>query len=228
MSTFAIHQTKKNISEGFAESYGFYEIFLLFVIGAFLGDMIETIYMRIVVGEWMSRSSLVWGDFSVVWGLALALGTLLLCRFSSRSGVTLFLLGAFLGGVYEYLCSVFTELSFGKVFWDYSRIPLNLGGRVNLLYCFFWGAAALIWLRKLYPLVSQWIRKIPLMPGKLILRCLVLFMAANMVVSALALVRSAARDAGEPAGAPWEQWIDRYYGDEVIRRIYPSSISTLE
>ena len=45
----------------------------------------------------------------------------------------------FLGGAYEYLCSVFTELVFGKVFWDYSWMPFNLGGRINLLYCFFWG-----------------------------------------------------------------------------------------
>ena len=46
---------------------------LLFVIGAFLGDITETIFCRITAGYWMSRSSLVWGPFSVVWGLALVL-----------------------------------------------------------------------------------------------------------------------------------------------------------
>ena len=32
---------------------------------------------------------------------------------------------------YEYLCSVFTEIVFGAVFWDYSALPFNLGGRIN-------------------------------------------------------------------------------------------------
>ena len=48
------------------------DLLWLFVIGAFLGDMVETVFCRLTAGVWMSRSSLVWGPFSVVWGLALA------------------------------------------------------------------------------------------------------------------------------------------------------------
>lgn len=39
--------------------------------------------------------------------------------------------GTFLGDAYEYLCSVFTEIFFGKVFWDYSKLPFNLGGIIQ-------------------------------------------------------------------------------------------------
>ena len=88
---------------------------------------------------WMSRSSVVSESFSIVWGLAIALVTALLYKYKDRSDSFLFGMGTFLGGAYEYLCSVFTELVFGKVFWDYSAIPFNLGGRINLLYCFFLG-----------------------------------------------------------------------------------------
>ncbi len=35
--------------------------------GRFLGDMVETMFCRRTVGVRMSRSSLVWGPFSVVW-----------------------------------------------------------------------------------------------------------------------------------------------------------------
>lgn len=69
--------------------------------------------------------------------------------------------GTLLGGAYEYLCSVFTEIVFGKVFWDYSGIPFNLGGRINLLYCFFWGIAAVIWFKKFFPKIEMVIEKIP-------------------------------------------------------------------
>lgn len=131
----------------FAEGCSFYKIVLLFIIGAFLGDITETIFCRITAGVWMSRSSLVWGPFSIVWGLAIALATWFLYNYRDRSDGFLFAFGTFLGGAYEYICSVFTEIVFGKVFWDYSDIPFNLGGRINLLYCFFWGIAAVVWLK---------------------------------------------------------------------------------
>lgn len=209
----------------FAQGCGFYKVFLLFFIGSFLGDITETIFCRITAGVWMSRSSVVWGPFSIVWGLGMAFGTLFLYNYRNRSDSFIFTFGTILGGAYEYLCSVFTEIAFGKVFWDYSEIPFNLGGRINLLFCFFWGIAAVVWLKKLYPLMSRWIEKIPMRPGKIITWLLVVFMAANMGVSVLALARSESREAGKPAEAGWEEVMDRYYGDEVLRRIYPNSIS---
>ena len=61
-------------STTFAEGCSPYKIILLFFIGAFLGDITETIFCRITAGYWMSRSSVVWGPFSIVWGLAIAVG----------------------------------------------------------------------------------------------------------------------------------------------------------
>ena len=57
------------------KTLSFADLLWLFVIGAFLGDIVETLFCRVTAGVWMSRSSLVWGPFSVVWGLALALST---------------------------------------------------------------------------------------------------------------------------------------------------------
>lgn len=37
------------------------------------------------MGVWMSRSSVVWGPFSIVWGLAIALVTALLYKYKDRS-----------------------------------------------------------------------------------------------------------------------------------------------
>ena len=62
----------------FAEGCGFYKLFWLFVIGSLLGDLVETIFCRITAGVWMSRSSLVWGPFSIIWGMAIVAATILL------------------------------------------------------------------------------------------------------------------------------------------------------
>ena len=58
----------------------------------------------------MSRSSVVWGPFSVVWGLGIAGATILLYRYRDRSDRYIFMAGTFWGGAYEYLCSVFSEI----------------------------------------------------------------------------------------------------------------------
>lgn len=205
----------------FTRGSSFYSIMLLFLVGGVCGDLAETIFCRVRLGWWMSRSSVVWGPFSIVWGLALAAATLLLYRYRDRSASFFFVAGTLLGGLYEYLCSVFTELVFGTVFWDYSSIPFNLGGRINLLYCFFWGFAAVAWFKGLYPVLARWMAKIPPRPGKLAVWALLVFMTVNMGVSALALARYSDRAAGKPATQAWEVYMDQHYSDAVMKRIYP-------
>lgn len=210
----------------FAYGCGFYKLVVLFFVGAFVGDIIETIFCRITMGEWMSRSSVVWGPFSIVWGLAIASATLMLYKYKDRSDGFLFLIGTGLGGAYEYLCSVFTEIVFGKVFWDYSDIPFNLGGRINLLYCFFWGIAAVVWFKLIYTRLSKVIEKIPVKFGKITTWILVVFMIANVLMSCFALTRYDQREKGIDAKQSWQVWLDKHYDDEKMMRIYPNAIVT--
>ena len=239
----------------FAQGCCFYKLACLFFLGAFLGDIIETIFCRLTAGVWMSRSSVVWGPFSIVWGLALAAATLLLHKYRTRSASFFFVAGTLLGGLgavlltallykyrrksdgylffvgtvaggaYEYFCSVFTELVFGTVFWDYSKIPFNLGGRINLLYCFFWGIAAVIWLKVIYPVLSGWIEKLPIRAGKSLTWVLILFMLVNVILSALAMGRFVQRQ-GNPAPADnaLGRFLDERFPDERMERIYPNIV----
>ena len=211
--------------ESFASGCNFYKLFLLFVTGAFLGDIVETLFCRYTAGVWMSRSSVVWGPFSLVWGIAIALATAILHKDKDKPDSYIFMIGTILGGVYEYSCSVFTEIVFGKVFWDYSHIPFNIGGRVNLLYCFFWGIAAVVWIKWLYPPLSHLIESIPDKIGKIITWALVVFMACNIVVSMMALIRYDQRSNGTEASSSWQITMDRMYDDAAMQRIYPNAVS---
>ena len=217
---------KKARATVFAAGCSPYKIVLLFIIGAFLGDVVETIFCRITAGYWMSRSSLVWGPFSIVWGLAIALVTLLLYRYKDKSASWLFVTGTLLGGAYEYLCSVFTEVVFGAVFWDYSAIPFNLGGRINLLYCFFWGFAAVAWFKVFYPPLSRMIERIPRTFGKVLTWCLCLFMVADMAVSSMALVRYNQRLEGIPPRNEVALYLDEHYDDARMQAVYPKAVHT--
>lgn len=210
----------------FAAGCSFYKVFLLFFAGAFLGDITETIFCWARMGVLMSRSSVVWGPFSIVWGLGIAMFTVLLYKYKDRPASFLFVAGTLLGGAYEYLCSVFTEIVFGTVFWDYSKIPFNLGGRINLLYCFFWGFAAIAWFKVFYPPLSRLIEKLPVVAGRIITWCLIVFMAVNMVVSSLALTRYTARTEGVPAQNSVEEFLDAHFDDARMKAIYPKAVHT--
>ena len=208
----------------FAQGCDFYKVVMLFFIGAFLGDITETIFCRITAGVWMSRSSVVWGPFSIVWGLAIAAATAMLYKYRNKSDSFLFWTGTLLGGAYEYLCSVFTEIVFGKVFWDYSKIPFNLGGRINLLYCFFWGFAAVVWFKAFLPKTEKLIEMLPVKAGKVIVWLLVVFMSCNIAVSCMALVRYDERSKGVEAVSEWQKWSDTHYDDVRLQKIYPNAI----
>ena len=172
----------------------------------------------------MSRSSVVYGPFSIVWGLGAVLLTAVLYRYRDRSDSFVFLFGTVLGGAYEYICSVFTELVFGTVFWDYSHLPFNLGGRINLLFCFFWGIAAVVWLKLCYPRLSGLIERLPIRLGKRLTWIMIVFMVINILVSALALARYTQRHT-MPDAPPTalSQLLDQRFPDERMEHIYPNA-----
>ena len=214
---------KRQQTDTFAAGCSPYKIILLFFIGAFLGDITETIFCRVTGGEWMSRSSVVWGPFSIVWGLAIAMVTQLLYRYKDKPASWLFVMGTLLGGAYEYLCSVFTEVVFGAVFWDYSAIPFNLGGRINLLYCFFWGIAAVTWIRYGYPLVAKGMKAVKRRIRPWMTALLAVFMAVNLVTSALALARYDARTSGAAPANAVDVLLDEHFDNARMERIYPNA-----
>lgn len=207
----------------FAQGCSPTKLIWIFFIAALLGDIIETLFCRATMGIWMSRSSLIYGPFSIVWGLGAVMFTALLYQYKDKSEGYLFLAGTIVGGVYEYVCSVFTELVFGTVFWDYSHIPFNLAGRINLLYCFFWGIAAAVWMKVLYPRLSRLIERIPMKAGKVLTWVIVVFMVFNMAISALALGRYQQRQSAPDAPTNgFTEFLDHYYPDERIHQVYPN------
>lgn len=219
-----LNEPKVEKSTVFAEGCSFYKLLWLFLIGAFLGDIVETLWCHYTTGIWMSRSSVIYGPFSIVWGIGCALLTLLLYQYRYKSDRFIFLFGTVVGGAYEYACSVFTEVFFGTVFWDYSHLPFNLGGRINLLFCFFWGIVAVIWIKIIYPKLSDLIEKIPKKTGTILSWCFIVFMTINIIISGLAIQRYSERQNGQiNVQNPVEEFLDQHYPNERMERIYPNA-----
>ncbi len=204
----------------FAEGFGFYKLFWVFLLCGFLGVIIEFFFVGLTSGQWMSRSSLVIGQFSIVWGFGGMLLTWALHRLIDKDDRYIFISGTILGGAFEYMCSYIGEKLFGCIFWDYSHMRFNINGRVNLTYCFFWGVAALVWIKLIYPWMSKVIERIPILFGKICTYVLLVFMVFDMAVSAAALARMNARDDGAVAHNWAEEYVDEHFTDEWIENRY--------
>ena len=210
----------------FAKGLCWDKLVWVFLISALLGDIIETFWSGLVDGQWMNRSSVLYGPFSFVWGLGAVVLTVTLQGLAEKSDRYVFAAGFIVGGAYEYICSVFTELVFGTVFWDYSDMPLNIGGRTNVLFCFFWGVLAVLWIKVIYPPMSKGIESVPPLAGKVLTWVVVFVMGCNAFLTSAAMLRYSARpDYPEPANR-LEEFIDRQYDDESMEKRWPNMIVT--
>lgn len=206
----------------FAHGVSFYKLFWIFFITSFIGAMIEILFMLVTHHDLQSRSSVIYGQFSLVWGLGGVLFTVCFSRLSSKRDLWTFLAGTFVGAAYEYVCSLFQELVFGASFWDYSHLPLNINGRVCLLFAMFWGLAAIVWVKDLYPRLCRLIGHIPNRLGKPLTWLVALFMLVNIVISAAALGRWHQREQNIPPRDPIEHFLDQHFPDSRIYKTYPT------
>ena len=210
----------------FAKGLCWDKLVWVFLISALLGDIIETFWCGLVDGQWMNRSSVLYGPFSFVWGLGAVVLTVTLQRLAEKNDRYVFAAGFVIGGAYEYMCSVFTEMVFGTVFWDYSDMPLNIGGRTNVLFCFFWGVLAVVWIKMIYPPMSKSIESLPALAGKVATWVVVLLMVCNAALTCAAMFRYGGRAVQpEPANA-FEEFLDSQYGDARMEERWPNMIVT--
>lgn len=217
-----IHRSEPETEFVFAKGICFDKLAWVFLVSSFLGAMIEMVYCRITGGTWMNRSSVLYGSFSLVWGVGAVLLTVVLQRFANKSDWHVFWVGFLVGGAYEYLCSVFTEALFGTVFWDYSWMPLNIGGRTNVLYCFFWGILAVVWIKVLYPPMDKAIEKVPALPGKVLTWVLVFLMFFDAALTGMAMMRYTARQTDPTPSGFIEEFLDQRFDDDWMETRWPN------
>lgn len=206
----------------FAKGLCLDKLIWIFLISSFLGAVIEMIYCRIAGDIWMNRSSLLYGSFSVVWGIGAIILTVCLKSFANKSPLLIFFAGFLIGGAYEYLCSLFTELVFGSVFWDYSHMSYNIGGRTNVLYCFFWGLLGLVWIKMIYPKMETTIEKFPPLQSKIITWMLAVVMLLNGLLTCGAMIRYKERQVSTESITKADAFFDYHYDDDYMEHRWPN------
>jgi len=161
----------------FAKGLCFWKIFLLFVIGCIFGTLFEEILYFIQQKSFTSRAGLIYGPFSPLYGFGVVLLLILLGKKNETRGIIkTFLLSSIIGGITEYIVSFLVEIFFQIRFWDYNGMVLNIHGRTTIPFMLAWGLFATIFLKFIYPHVSNWIEKIPRKVGIICSVLLLLFL----------------------------------------------------
>lgn len=213
----------KGQEKPFAFGLCYSKLFWIFMIGNFVGFVLETIYALLMPPhQFELRVSVVFGPFILVYGFGAVVITLLLYKMYNQKDIMIFFASMVIGGAFEYFCSFFQQAMFGTVSWEYSDSALNIGGRTNLMYSFFWGVLGLIWVKDLYPIMSRFIQKIPKKVGRPITVAVTIFMVIDIALSAGAVYRRSERINNIPATNAVQKFFDTYFDDDFLDIIYPN------
>ncbi len=207
-------------SNHFAKGINLYKILLVCIIGSFVGVVVELIWCMFRHGYIESRSGLVYGPFNLLYGAGAVVLTVCLYRFRNRGAWLSFLGGMIVGSVVEYVCSFAQELLLGTRSWDYSNMPLNLNGRICLLYSVFWGFLGVLWIKRIYPEMARNILRMPEKWGKIVTWAMTIFMVFNASVTLVAVMRWSDRVRGEEATTSFEKMIDERFPNERLEKIF--------
>ena len=203
-----------------------FRLFWIFIIGRIFGFIYENILVLFQKGHFELRQGLLYGPLIPVYGAGAVIYELIVPKM--ESSLEVFLKSIFLGGVTEYICSYLQEVLFGTISWDYHWVTINFNGRTSLLHMFYWGMAGVAF----YHIVHPWFDKI--ITGEITQRAititsiLAVFIVCDVFISWSASFRQKERVLEMPAKTSWDCFLDTYYPDERIDRIYTNKIVTMD
>ena len=106
------------------------EMFLLFIIYAFLGWIVEIINNVVVFKKFVNRGFLI-GPYCPIYGVGGLIATIFLTKYK-ESIIVLFVMSMFLFALLEYFTSYLMEKLFKARWWDYTDYRFNINGRICL------------------------------------------------------------------------------------------------
>ena len=130
--------------------YNFITLCALFLFYSFIGWIIEVIYTFITEKKFVNRGFLI-GPLVPIWGFGAVLITLILKKDDSLFNLAIS--SAFIGTFLEYVVNDVMEKMVKVRWWDYSRLPFNINGRVWLGSSLFFGLGGILVVKFLNPII---------------------------------------------------------------------------
>ena len=206
----------------------FFNIFWVFVVTCVLGVIVEVIWHMVVVdpGVYQDRRGLLFGPFSPIYGVGAVLMTVALNRFKDANLVVTFIVCTLIGGVFEYCVSLWMEVSFGVIAWDYTGQFLSVGGRTCLLFASMFGLLGLWWIKWALPRLLKVINMIPWKVRYSVTAICAVLMLFNIGMTLQALDCWQERVNGKPVVTEVQQFYAEYFPNDVMQNRFQSMTIT--
>ncbi|WP_390406275.1 putative ABC transporter permease [Lacticaseibacillus jixiensis] len=126
---------------------------LYFFAYGFVGWLWESGYVSFQKKKWVN-SGFLNGPIIPVYGFSMVTVLAVIAPWKNNL-LILYLASAVVITIIEYLTSWLMELLFHARWWDYSKVPLNLNGRVALPISAFWGLGVVVIVKFIHPFVAR-------------------------------------------------------------------------
>jgi len=197
-------------------------LFWIFMIGSLAGFLYENILVLFQKGYFELRQGLLYGPLIPVYGIGAVIYEIIIPRMKSH--LSAFFYSMLLGAFIEYVCSYVQEVLFGTISWDYHWVTINLNGRTSILHAFYWGLAGVIFYDIIHPMFDKIMRK-PFNKKSIVITtiCFTLILF-DVYLSWTACYRQKERICDIPAKNNIDRFMDKYYPDSRIDKIYTNKI----
>ena len=161
-------------------------LFIWFILYSVIGWVYETAYCSIKGLKWDNRGILI-GPYCPIYGVGAVLDILLCSKLPNASSV--FFACMIGSAILEYTTSYALERMFHAVWWDYTRLPFNLNGRICLSCSLGFGVAGWVVLYGLHPYISRLTAPLPLDVQELLALLFMAVFAADCALTADSLAQ---------------------------------------
>ncbi len=139
--------------------YDLYHLVACFFLFSIIGWMVESIYISFCNRKLTNRGFMT-GPFCPIYGVGATLGYIILHPFANNI-VALYIIGALLATLFEFLVAKLMIKLFGEVWWDYNDKFCNYKGVICLESTLAWGLLAVIIITFLFEKVISFVDRYP-------------------------------------------------------------------
>lgn len=143
--------------------YDLYHLIACFFLFSIIGWMVESIYISFCDRKLTNRGFMT-GPFCPIYGFGATLGYIILHPFANNL-VALYIVGAVLATIFEFLVAKLMVKLFGEFWWDYNNKFCNYKGMICLESTLAWGLYAVIIITFLFDKVMGFVDRYPIAWG---------------------------------------------------------------
>ena len=163
-------------------------IFLLFIIYSVLGYITEIIYCSIIEKRFIFNRGFFLGPYLPIYGICSVIMKYLLDVYSNDI-LVLFIMSFFICTIIEFITSFILEKIFKVRWWDYSKLKLNIDGRICIRNSTLFGIGGVILIKIINPLIENTINKLNYNSIIIISSILFIIFLTDLVVTIFSLFK---------------------------------------